>query len=79
MHGLKEVKKTFGESKDSLFLERPNSLQVIKYLENVVEFKHCEDEVRAAGLLEMNNFTLEHVPGHFLKSEEVKEFLTLKF
>lgn len=70
-HGLKEVKKIFGDSNSPHLQERPNSLQVMKYLEKIMEFKHCEDEVSAASLLEVNNFTLEHVPGHFLKSEEM--------
>lgn len=49
-----------------------NVNEIMKYIQNVEDFKHCEDEVRAASLLEEYNLTLDHVPGHLLKSKEVK-------
>lgn len=52
--------------------ENPNINEILKYIQDVEDFKHCEDEVRAAALLETYGFSLEHVPGHLLKSKEVK-------
>lgn len=51
--------------------ENPNIIDIIKYIEQIEDFKHCEDEVRAAVLLEKYNLSLDHVPGHLLKSKEV--------
>ena len=51
--------------------ENPNINEILKYIQDVEDFKHCEDEVRAAALLETYGFSLEHVPGHLLKSKEV--------
>ncbi|KZC11497.1 60 kDa SS-A/Ro ribonucleoprotein [Dufourea novaeangliae] len=63
VHGLEEIEKIYGE--DSPFTE------IVQYIKNVEDFKHCTDEVRAAGLLEIHKLTLDHVPGHLLKSKEV--------
>ncbi|XP_076232684.1 RNA-binding protein RO60 [Calliopsis andreniformis] len=63
IHGLEEIKKSYGE--DSALSE------IIEYIEHVEDFKHCTDEIRAAGLLEIYKLTLDHVPGHLLKSKEV--------
>ncbi|XP_076288394.1 RNA-binding protein RO60 [Lasioglossum baleicum] len=63
IRGLDEIEKTYGD--DSRFTE------IIRYIKNVEDFKHCVDEVRAAGLLEMHELTLDHVPGHLLKSKEI--------
>lgn len=63
IHGLEEVKK--------LRAEDPTLKEILDYIEHVEDFKHCTDEVRAAGLLEMYKLTLDHVPGHLLKSKEV--------
>ncbi|GAB1861055.1 60 kDa SS-A/Ro ribonucleoprotein [Camponotus japonicus] len=51
--------------------ENPNINEILQYIENVKNFKRCEDEIRAAYLLETNGYSLEHVPGHLLKSREV--------
>lgn len=64
MFGLRETKKEYGG--------KAEAEDVIKYIENVEDFKHCEDEIRAGRLLELHNLTLDHVPGHLLKSEEVR-------
>lgn len=77
MNGLKELKKKYGDVDDHAISKHPKAVEIIKYLENVEDFKHCEDEVRAGGLVEINNFTLDHVPGHLLKSEEVWIYYTI--
>ena len=52
--------------------EIPSNInELLKYMEEVENFKHCEDEVRAASMLETFGFSLDHVPGHLLKSKEV--------
>jgi len=53
-------------------LKTPNIHELLKYMEEVEDFKHCEDEVRAASILETCKFSLDHVPGHLLKSKEVR-------
>ncbi|XP_043795391.1 60 kDa SS-A/Ro ribonucleoprotein-like isoform X1 [Apis laboriosa] len=63
IRGLEEMKKSYGED--------PTLTEILEYIEHVEDFKHCTDEVRAAGLLEMYKLTLDHVPGHLLKSKEV--------
>ncbi|XP_031849518.1 RNA-binding protein RO60 [Nomia melanderi] len=63
VRGLEEIEKAYAE--DSRFTE------IIQYIKNVEDFKHCTDEIRAAGLLEMHKLTLDHIPGHLLKSKEV--------
>lgn len=63
IHGLKGMKKSCTE--DSTLTE------ILEYIERVEDFKHCTDEVQAARLLEMYKLTLDHVPGHLLKSKEV--------
>lgn len=69
IRGFEEVKKSSGE--DSVFTE------LVEYFEHIEDFKHCTDEVRAAGLLEIYKLTLDHVPGHLLKSKEVKLLIIL--
>ncbi|CAL7947863.1 unnamed protein product [Xylocopa violacea] len=63
VRGLEEMKKSYGED--------PTLTEILEYIEHVEDFKHCTDEVRAAGLLEMYKLTIDHVPGHLLKSKEV--------
>lgn len=63
LFGLKETQKEFGD--------KPEAVEVVNYIQSVEDFKHCEDELQAARLLEIHNLTLDHVPGHMLKSEEV--------
>jgi len=59
--------------------ENPNINEILQYIENVKDFKRCEDEIRAAYLLETNGYSLEHVPGHLLKSREVRCFNVVFF
>ncbi|KAF3422284.1 hypothetical protein E2986_09484 [Frieseomelitta varia] len=63
IRGLEEIKKSS--------IEDPTLMEILEYIEHVEDFKHCTDEVRAAGLLEMYKLTLDHVPGHLLKSKEI--------
>ncbi|XP_015179285.1 PREDICTED: 60 kDa SS-A/Ro ribonucleoprotein-like [Polistes dominula] len=63
MHGLDETKKSFGNNL--------NVQELIEYIERIENFKHCNDIVQAAGLLEKYELTLDHVPGHMLKSTEI--------
>ncbi|KAK2579568.1 hypothetical protein KPH14_010864 [Odynerus spinipes] len=69
MHGLEETKKAFDNN--------PDVKELIEYIQKVEDFKHCEDETKAASLLEKYEFTLDHVPGHMLKSTEVWNSLIL--
>ncbi|KAL0112874.1 hypothetical protein PUN28_012254 [Cardiocondyla obscurior] len=68
IHGLNKTKTdvTIDELE-----ETPDINKILKYMEEVELFKHCEDEVQAAALLETSGFSLDHVPGHLLKSKEV--------
>ncbi|KMQ97425.1 60 kda ss-a ro ribonucleo [Lasius niger] len=59
--------------------ENPNINEILKYIQDVEDFKHCEDEVRAAALLETYGFSLEHVPGHLLKSKEHQQSTNLRY
>ena len=63
IRGLEEINKSFDENSE--FTE------IIEYIKNVEDFKHCSDQVRAAALLETYKLTLDHVPGHLLKSKEI--------
>lgn len=63
MHGLEETKKSFGNN--------PDVQELIEYFQRVEDFKHCEDKIKAADLLEKYEFTLDYVPGHMLKCKEV--------
>ena len=67
IRGLEEIKKSS--------IEDPTLMEILEYIEHVEDFKHCTDEVRAAGLLEMYKLTLDHVPGHLLKSKEVHTYI----
>ncbi|XP_012253968.2 RNA-binding protein RO60-like isoform X1 [Athalia rosae] len=63
LFGLKVAKQEFSD--------KPDAAEVLEYIQKVEDFKHCEDEVVAGRLLEIHNLSLEHVPGHLLKSREV--------
>ncbi|KAL6449393.1 hypothetical protein ACFW04_000763 [Cataglyphis niger] len=66
IHGMEKTKAALEDQS-----ENPNINEILKYLQNIEDFKHCEDEVRAAALLERYGYSLQHVPGHLLKSKEV--------
>ncbi|KAI4491298.1 hypothetical protein M0802_010231 [Mischocyttarus mexicanus] len=63
IHGLDKTKNSFADNSDVQ--------ELIEYVEMVENFKHCNDIVQAAGLLEKYKLTLDHVPGHMLKSSEI--------
>lgn len=70
MHGMKEVEEFL--RRDIEMDSFGNVEDIVTYIQNIENFKHCEDEIRAAGLLETHQLSLHHVPGHMLKSKEVK-------
>jgi 60 kDa SS-A/Ro ribonucleoprotein len=78
LYGFKKVKDTLpGQNIQNKSVE-----EIIKFFESIEDFKHCEDEIRSAALIDSLNLTLDHVPGHMLKSEEVIDriyFLNLLF
>ncbi|CAK1548205.1 unnamed protein product [Leptosia nina] len=61
--GLKRTKQIVGETS----MTKP----IFDYIQKVEDVRHCEDPVAAAALIEENQFTLDHVPGHLLISQEV--------
>lgn len=68
LYGLKKV-KTIAENSENSLSQSEN--EIIKFLEKIEDFKHCEDETTSAGLIDALGLTLDHVPGHMLKSENV--------
>lgn len=66
------MEKTKKDVTDDQLNETPYIEEILKYIEKIEDFKHCEDEVRAASMLETYELSLDHVPGHLLKSKEVK-------
>lgn len=72
LYGLKKV-KTNAENSNNLSSLTENEL--IQFFENIEDFKHCEDEITAGGLIDSLGLTLDHVPGHLLKSQSVCSFL----
>ncbi|KOX79364.1 60 kDa SS-A/Ro ribonucleoprotein [Melipona quadrifasciata] len=67
---FKYVVRGLGKIQESS-IEDPVLLDILKYIKRVEDFKHCTNEVEAADLLEVNRLTLDHVPGHLLKSKEI--------
>ncbi|XP_033339010.2 RNA-binding protein Ro60 [Megalopta genalis] len=72
---LKYIVRGLDEIEMQKYAEDTRFTEIIEYIKNVEDFKHCRDDVRAAGLLEMHNLTLDHVPGHLLKSKEIWDVL----
>lgn len=68
IHGFEKTKK---DTVDEMEEKTPNIISLLKYMQEVEDFKHCEDEIRAAAMVETYDFSLDHVPGHLLKSKEV--------
>ena len=68
INGSKGLEKYIAENPERTEVEN----EIINYLESINNFKQCEDEHSAAALIETLNLTLDHVPGHLLKSEHVK-------
>lgn len=73
MHGLKKIKEPAGT--DDNQNTRSEAVEaLVKFFDSIEDFKHCEDEVRAAALFDSLSLTLDHIPGHMLKSEEVRTY-----
>ncbi|KAL6264921.1 hypothetical protein P5V15_005015 [Pogonomyrmex californicus] len=68
IHGME---KTKAELEENHLTEDSDIKLILKYIENVESFKHCEDECQAASMLEMYELSLDHVPGHLLRSKEI--------
>ncbi|EZA53139.1 60 kDa SS-A/Ro ribonucleoprotein [Ooceraea biroi] len=64
--GLSEAKQFASELAENTTVEI-----VMKYIENIELFKHCEEETSAAALLQELGLSLEHVPGHLLKCKKI--------
>ncbi|XP_014485240.1 PREDICTED: 60 kDa SS-A/Ro ribonucleoprotein-like [Dinoponera quadriceps] len=66
IHGMQHTRASLEKEADN-----PKINEIMEYIQNVEDFKHCEDEIRAAALLETHDLSLDHVPGHLLTSKEV--------
>ncbi|XP_050351461.1 RNA-binding protein RO60-like isoform X2 [Nymphalis io] len=61
--GLKRAKQMLGNVE--------GTKEVFDYIQIVEDMRHCEDPVAAAKIATQNQFTLDHVPGHLLTSQDV--------
>lgn len=61
--GLKRAKQLVGEKQETQ--------EIFDYIQKVEDMRHCEDPAAAATLAAQNKFTLDHVPGHLLTSQDV--------
>ncbi|XP_063547097.1 uncharacterized protein LOC134754692 [Cydia strobilella] len=61
--GLKKVKQ--------LVADHEQTRAVLEYIQQVEDLRHCEDPVAAAAMVEQHRFTLDHIPGHLLTSQDV--------
>ncbi|KAG6465384.1 hypothetical protein O3G_MSEX015118, partial [Manduca sexta] len=61
--GLKRAKQLLGDKQEAN--------EVFAYIQKVEDMRHCEDSATAAVIASQNNFTLDHVPGHLLTSQDV--------
>lgn len=73
LQGMKKIKETNVENGQPALSETAE--EVFKFFESIENFKHCEDEVRSAALIDSLQLSLDHVPGHMLKSEEVMHYI----
>ncbi|XP_011568981.3 RNA-binding protein RO60 isoform X2 [Plutella xylostella] len=63
LFGLKRAKQ--------LMANKEGTQAVFEYIQRVEDMRHCEDPAAAAAIAAENQFTLDHVPGHLLTSQEV--------
>lgn len=63
IYGLKRAKQLIGD--------KQGAKEIFDYIHKVEDMRHCEDPAAAAVLVTQNHFTLDHVPGHLLTSQEV--------
>ncbi|XP_047543631.1 uncharacterized protein LOC125075857 [Vanessa atalanta] len=61
--GLKRAKQMLGNVE--------GTKEVFDYIQIVEDMRHCEDPVAAAEMATQHQFTLDHVPGHLLTSQDV--------
>lgn len=61
--GLKRAKQ--------LMANKEGTQEIFDYIQKVEDMRHCEDPVKAAVMAAENQFTLDHVPGHLLTSQDV--------
>ncbi|XP_041974520.1 60 kDa SS-A/Ro ribonucleoprotein-like [Aricia agestis] len=61
--GLKRAKQLLSKHEET----KP----IFEYLQKVEDLRVCECAITAASSIEQNKFTLDHVPGHFLTSQDV--------
>lgn len=76
--GLETAKEKIADNKDVT----PEVEELIKKLENVVKFRHCQDEKQIVTMIKEQKYTVKQLPSHFLKSQIVSIFfilLTLNF
>lgn len=65
--GLKRAKQALGDKQETK--------EVFEYISKVEDMRHCEDPEAAAALATTNQFTLDHVPGHLLTSQNVSIYI----
>lgn len=63
VHDLKRAK--------ALCSAKEGTKEVLDYMQKVEDIRHCEDPVVAAAIVTRDHFTLDHVPAHFLTSQDV--------
>ncbi|XP_023951144.2 RNA-binding protein RO60 [Bicyclus anynana] len=63
IHGLKRAKQLCGNDE--------STKQIFDYIQKVEDVRHCEDPAHAAAMIIQHHFTLDHVPGHLMTSQEV--------
>ncbi|XP_013183415.1 RNA-binding protein RO60 [Amyelois transitella] len=61
--GFKKAKQLVGDS--------PGTKEIFEIIQRVEKMRVCEDAVAAAAMAAQYKFTLDHVPGHLLTSQDV--------
>lgn len=67
IYGFKHAKQLIGD--------KTGTKEIFDYIQCVEDMRHCEDPLAAAAIATQNQFTLDHVPGHLLTSQEVCNIL----
>ncbi|XP_008216494.1 60 kDa SS-A/Ro ribonucleoprotein isoform X2 [Nasonia vitripennis] len=75
LQGMKKMKEENVRKPQSNLSEVGGQLLV--YFESIENVKHCEDEVRCAAYVDSLQLSLDHIPGHMLKSEEIWNVLVM--
>ncbi|XP_011506346.1 PREDICTED: 60 kDa SS-A/Ro ribonucleoprotein-like [Ceratosolen solmsi marchali] len=71
LFGFKKLKETLPDPNT----QSETAEEIMKFFESVEDLKHCKDRIRSAALIDSLNLTLDHVPEHMLKFEEVWNLL----